>query len=272
MKKMTTLLVAMGIGSSAMAATSTNTITNNIKDVYQGLKASPASLYLANEAYQNRDDNNKINGVNNLFYGDLGYAINPNNKLTLGTTSKYNKIEGQEISEFKLDDVRIQYDRKNILTEANNGVYLNARLNLYANTHNQNDRTGSANLRVYTGKSLTEKLSLDIQGRAYLNDRKNGNADNAVAQYRLYTGTTYSVTDKWNVGALAIFMHTQTKEAINNNETLILEANTSYAFNDTFSVDMYVDATTHDGARNLQTNKDWQDKLDYGLVLNANVF
>lgn len=295
---MTAVLTAcFAVGALAQDATSTpaTTSTTDATSLLDTLKTSPFSLSFAalNEVY--RDDNFHPNTVASYIDAFIGYKLTKNDDLRLWPEISVSKKESEEmVATFELLELR--YRRKNILTEADNGVSLTGELR-YAffpdsKAQDGSRRNGYVQSRFSFVKNFTEKFSTLLQLRQYVHLRRtgvNGARNPSVAgkageaqvtralEYRAYLIPSYQVND-WLSTSLGFLYFSRWNQRVDRDSIqaqdrrMILEPGVNVTLSDAVNFDLYIDFTPYKSNDGRKVAKDWNDSTTVGLGLNVTAF
>lgn len=307
-KQITTLALGLTIAGTTLAATQTTTTDNSAAAANAGaaqastsvapvslrkmLKQQNFGLELASDTTTRKDKSTfEINGFKSINNVLTNFKATKNDVIK--TDADFRTIYTQDLktnettTDHNFERFTLSYQRKNLLTEAENGVALSTQLDYRVypevSVREQNRLDGMARIRLSAGKQFTERYSATFIAYQAAYNRQTGaslNDDGVVEQpdtgytlLELYQ--TVGITNKLGITLYTPFLHAYKRQNDADNkdtEETSAQLSLDYAFSRAFSGSVYASADilkSHDGQTMA---KNWDKDLAYGVSLFAVAF
>ncbi len=241
--------VASTSNTSLANPAATNTSTSSIGNLWETLEKSPFSLLVIYNPAVMRDaekNNGAINGVDNTLWTFLSYKMTENDTVRIGSPVGVTYQAGKPHNGTWYD-IRLKYNRSNILTEKKHGIGMSAGINSIWYTTHRNRRENHKNGRIIIGpsfsKSVTDNFSVSFAPEVEIRDRNDGTAQVTSHMVNFYVRPSYAFNDKWSTYLYTkVYQYKQTGTAFRDDPTQIrFIPGVVYTVNDKVSIDAYAD-------------------------------
>lgn len=196
-----TKIVALSALAASFGAQAASTSTTSLGSVYQKLKESPLSLDLLSETATARD----MDGFLNTTIAYVGYKLSDVDSLKLENRITFDQRTG--IEDTYMSRTVLSYNRGKILTQANNGINLSAKLEQrFYPTETIKAKTNQTGLTRISAKASHEFNKLfSLSGTLYgAKTQRIDKSDDTTTDTYAYASIVenFQITDKWYVALI----------------------------------------------------------------------
>lgn len=260
-KTMAAALLGLTLTGSAFAAGSTGnttTSTSNLKNLYQKLKESPASMNVLLDTGFSKNENNEIVSATQTNIAYLGWKLSSKDSLRLENrwTTNFGWDESKTDEENKADTTWsrevIKYTRTGILNQKDNGINLSANMELRilpdAEARGKSNSNGGVRPSVSASHSLSNGINLSGTFYYMRNLRRDDKPSTYTSYNYLVTSQSYGFTEKLSLAFIQEYIRmskpgTADTAGLHNDEDLTVTAELGYQFNPVVYAGIYAGNT-----------------------------